>query len=76
MKSNNSPYEQQRVKTSFSPPIKIGKTKHVGKNSFGENIGGGEKWKDTNQTQKLSWGYTWRKIFPHSINANLTLCDP
>ena len=47
MKSNNSPYEQQRLKTSF-PPIKIGKTKQVlGKNSFRENLGGGEKLKET-----------------------------
>ena len=53
MKSNNSPFEQQRLKKQASPPIKIGKTKtSFGKNSFREKLGGGEK-KNTNQTQKI-----------------------
>ena len=41
MKSNNS---LLLFKKQISPPIKIGKTKHVlGKNSFGEKLGGGDK---------------------------------
>ena len=64
MKSNNSPYEPQRLK-KISPPIKIGKTKQVlGKTVFEKNKGGGDKYKDTNQVlKKLSWGYTWRKKY-------------
>ena len=59
MKSNNSPINN-KGKKNFSPPIKIGKTKHVwGKTVLGKNLGGGEN-KDT-QTKlkrKLSRGYT------------------
>ena len=40
MKSNNSPYKQQRLKTSFSPYKNRKKKK---KTSFGENLGGGDK---------------------------------
>ena len=37
MKSNNSPYEPQRLK-KISPPIKIGKTKQdLGKTVLGKN---------------------------------------
>ena len=52
MKSNNSPYELLLViKKQASPPIKKEKTKQVlGIYSFGENLGGGDKYKDTNQT--------------------------
>ena len=62
----------------ISPILKIGKTKQVlGKTVLGNNKGGGDKYKDTNQVfKKLSYGYTWRKIFSLSINANMTLCDP
>ena len=44
MKSNNSPYEQQRLKTSFSPyKNKKKKTSfRKKKNGLGENLGGGE----------------------------------
>ena len=42
MKSNNSPYEQKRLKTSFSPYKNRKHKTSVGKNSFGENLGGGE----------------------------------
>ena len=52
MKSNNSPYEPQRLK-KISPPIKLGKTKQVlGKTVLGKNIGGGDKYKGTNQVLK------------------------
>ena len=44
MKSNNSLYEQQRLKKNFSPPIKIGNTKQVlGKTVSGKTLGGGKK---------------------------------
>ena len=46
MKSNNSPYEQQRLKTSFSPYKNKKNKTSFEKNSFGENLGGGEN-KDT-----------------------------
>ena len=50
MMSNNSPINK-KGKKNFSPPIKIGKKqKCFGKNSFGENLGGGEKKK----THKLN----------------------
>ena len=40
MKSNNSPYEPQKLK-KISPPIKIGKTKQVlGKTIFEKKKGG------------------------------------
>ena len=42
MKSNNPPYEQQRLKTSFSPYKNRKSKTSFGKNSFGENLGGGE----------------------------------
>ena len=43
MKSNNSPYEQQSLKTNFSL-YKYRKNKtSFGKNSFEENLGGGDK---------------------------------
>ena len=48
----------------------------MGKSSVGESLGGGEKKDTLTKLKKLSWGYTWRKIFSLSINANLTLCDP
>ena len=52
MKSNNSPYEPQRLK-KISPPIKIGKTKQVlGKTVLGKNKGSGDKEKGTNQVLK------------------------
>ena len=43
MKSNNSPYEQQRLKTSFSPYKNKKNKTSFEKNSFGENLGGGGK---------------------------------
>ena len=46
MKSNNSPYEKQRLKTSFSPYKNRKHKTSIGKSSFGENLGG-EKNKDT-----------------------------
>ena len=35
----------------------------MGKNNFGKNLVGRENKKDANLTKKISWGYTWRKIF-------------
>ena len=43
MKSNNSPYEQQRLKTNFSPYKNKKNKTNFGKNSFVENLGGGDK---------------------------------
>ena len=43
MKSHNSPYEQKRLKTSFSPYENRENKTSFGKNSFWENLGGGEK---------------------------------
>ena len=40
---NNSPYEQQRLKTSFSPYKNRKHKTSVEKNNFGDNLGGGEK---------------------------------
>ena len=42
MKSNNSPYEQQRLKRSFFP-YKNRKNKTSFDKKFGENLGGKEK---------------------------------
>ena len=77
MKSYNFLWEQQRLKKLFSPYKNRKNKTCFGKNCFGENLGSGEN-KDT-QTKlkkKLSWGYTWKKIFSLSINANMTLYDP
>ena len=53
MKSNNSPYEQQRLKTSFSP-YKKGKNKtSFGKTIQRKNLGGGEKTHKPNLKTKL-----------------------
>ena len=46
MKSNNFPYEQQGLKTSFSPYKNRKNKTSFEKKSFGENLGGGEN-KDT-----------------------------
>ena len=43
MKSNNSPYEQQSLKTNFSPYKNRKNKTSFGKNSFKENLGGGDK---------------------------------
>ena len=40
---DNSPYEQQRLKTSFSPYKNRKHKTSVEKNNFGDNLGGGEK---------------------------------
>ena len=43
LKSNNSPYEQQRLKTSFSSYKNRKNKTSFGKNSLVENLGGGDK---------------------------------
>ena len=43
MKSNNSPYEQQRLKTSFFPYKNRKNKTGFGKNSVEETLGGGDK---------------------------------
>ena len=54
IKSNNSSYEQQRLKTSFSPYKNRKHKTSVGKNNFGENLGGGENKKTQTKLKKLS----------------------
>ena len=76
MKSNNSPYEQQRLKTCFSPYKNRKNKTSFEKNSFGKNLGGGEN-KDTQIKLKNYVEDTHeKKLFSLSINANLTLSDP
>ena len=48
MKSNNFPYEQKGLKTSFSLYKNRKNKTRFGKNSFGKKLGGGEKKKHTN----------------------------
>ena len=77
MKSNNLSYEQKGLKKELFSPYKNRKNQtSFGKNSFGENLGGGEN-KDTQIKLKNYVEDTHeKKLFSLSINANLTLCDP
>ena len=57
MKNDNSPYERQRLKTSFSPYKNRKNKTSFEKNSFGEHLGGGEKLSNTKVEDTLEEKY-------------------